>query len=1230
MAQSNGAANGEAGDMKKVTLVRDGVEHDLSWPARCTAADLEGEIRRLFDIPCNASFGLELLLDDGDDSTDRDQRPGMAVVLSPALPQGRYRVSVTCPFPQVRRRDAAEQASSSQGVVAAAATASSSDCMPIVSVTLFKHGAAQIVRAKKLADALGSSMALELQLEDMNAVLRTLHIEPRACVQSVTYDSACAPSSQLREASLDPPKSLGDLLLQLRGAQVVVTVGGSRQSRGACWSIAGRILTVTGHGLHLLTDASGIVPVDVGSIQHLEFPEPAVQAEYSRLLAAQVSGLEHGKKTLKIHTRTAAPGVSSDAELSASYLVQAAVWKTSYRLLVARAEGDSNQEEKLQLTGWALLDNTSQDDWNDIKLTLVSGQPNRSFCDVYSPVLKHQGFALREWVREMKERKVSSPDVPFSISEGFAQNAPAAAKPGGGLFQNAAAAAAGCGGGVFANNAAGGGLFGGGFANAGGFGGGGGGGGLFGGNTGGGTFGANTGGGLFGANTGGGLFGSSSSNSGGGASFGGGGGGCFGGAAAAAAPSDSGGAFGAAAPAQASLGFGSSAPAAAGFGSSSAPPPPAQGAFFSSPSGMSGSAFGAAEIAAAAEDASGTARGANSEASALFSYSVPQKLSVAAKSSATVPIFEGEALNGTVNVVVDSINVATPKSAVLFRNSKALTLEAGPVCIFEQDGSGVARYLGEGFLPFTLPGEQRSLEFGAESRLKVRRFIRSLPDSLTHLKVVAGSGTVQRETARRRIVGYSLRNTSDEQLLSVRVLHHASHLSLSGFGTLKSQPQWRPTMHKNLVERRPPNIWIYEVKVEPRSSVLLQVIETCKQTTSQFMPEESSFYTKLAADVGNIPPQELAKLKSAEQQFQEIEELALKLRTVRRSIEQKAQKQQDLLDKLRGTEAAEQLTSWKTQVGKELEVLQREGGLEEQQMLALQAEGTQKEEEVRKFMKKLSIDFRRMVSEPIACDPGVPEELPHQPLLQSSAMKSRVFPSHLDLSLAPSQLLQIDTKERTVEQVNEAAACDDGADAGDAFHFSTSDGWEVVPSELAETDAARGSLGATVRANVGLSTEDLPQEGLWPLVEVNVLAEGCAPDGIVVGLVEESTETSAVGSTLGSLPSSVGLSSDGCLLTSIAGSQVQTMLDSFGWNDAVGIIWDGASQSVTFTKNGRPVPRSTAKVPHGRWFIAVSLRSRGARLRLNFGQQPFSEGICGVAAAAVQMPPLARLDSADL
>ena len=61
------------------------------------------------------------------------------------------------------------------------------------------------------------------------------------------------------------------------------------------------------------------------------------------------------------------------------YIQETPVWKTSYRLVL-------NDEEQPFLQGWAIVENTTENDWKDVELTLVSGRPISFIMDLYQPL----------------------------------------------------------------------------------------------------------------------------------------------------------------------------------------------------------------------------------------------------------------------------------------------------------------------------------------------------------------------------------------------------------------------------------------------------------------------------------------------------------------------------------------------------------------------------------------------------------------------------------------------------------------------------------------------------------------------------------------------------------------------------------------------------------------------------------------------------------------------------
>ena len=107
---------------------------------------------------------------------------------------------------------------------------------------------------------------------------------------------------------------------------------------------------------------------------------------------------------------TAPPRAACDL----SYITPVAIWKSSYRLSLDAAAP--------RLEGWAIVDNTTDEDWSNVRLSVVSGRPI-SFISL----LDTPRYGNRQ-VAELPEDRAAGP-----IVYGGAVNAMMSAVPGAGL-----------------------------------------------------------------------------------------------------------------------------------------------------------------------------------------------------------------------------------------------------------------------------------------------------------------------------------------------------------------------------------------------------------------------------------------------------------------------------------------------------------------------------------------------------------------------------------------------------------------------------------------------------------------------------------------------------------------------------------------------------------------------------------------------------------------------------
>jgi hypothetical protein len=97
----------------------------------------------------------------------------------------------------------------------------------------------------------------------------------------------------------------------------------------------------------------------------MKFADASVQAQLDRGLAALFQNRVQDQRVVTLNLRG-----EGTREVGLSYVTEAPMWKTAYRLVV-----DRKDDAKAYLQGWAILENTTGQDWNEIEVTLLSSNP---------------------------------------------------------------------------------------------------------------------------------------------------------------------------------------------------------------------------------------------------------------------------------------------------------------------------------------------------------------------------------------------------------------------------------------------------------------------------------------------------------------------------------------------------------------------------------------------------------------------------------------------------------------------------------------------------------------------------------------------------------------------------------------------------------------------------------------------------------------------------------------
>ena len=251
--------------------------------------------------------------------------------------------------------------------------------VPVKKIVLFSSGVGYFEHE---GTVVGDAMAeLKFDGDQINDVLKSLVLEDvGGKVSAVTYASQDPLARQLKSFGVDiaDDPSLDQLLNQLRGARVTITLD-SEQVTGTILGVekrtkpAGENETIEVPVINVVTD-SGIRAIELPEAREVRLDDPALQTELSKALAAVAGARDQDKKPVTIHFDG-----KGKRDVLLGYVVETPVWRTSYRLVLR----DSDEAD---LQGWAIVENQTDNDWNDVQLSLVSGRPISFVEDLYQPL----------------------------------------------------------------------------------------------------------------------------------------------------------------------------------------------------------------------------------------------------------------------------------------------------------------------------------------------------------------------------------------------------------------------------------------------------------------------------------------------------------------------------------------------------------------------------------------------------------------------------------------------------------------------------------------------------------------------------------------------------------------------------------------------------------------------------------------------------------------------------
>jgi hypothetical protein len=264
------------------------------------------------------------------------------------------------------------------GPLAAGAQDRPASPLRVRKVVVYKHGVGYFEREGEVTGS--QTVSLTFKAAQMKDLLKSLYAVDLngGRISSISYDTKDPLSKQLEEILLRVPDghALTHFLAQLQGARVEAVSAGQAVA-GSVLGIepvakAGKDGPVASYKLVLLRDDGKIQPLELLEVSELKILDEALQRDLKRLLEIHLRSKQADRKGIVLHA--AGEGRRT---IRVGYILETPLWKTSYRLLF-----DEGRAPLLQ--GWAILENTTDEDWEDVDVSFVAGSPMSFIMDLYT------------------------------------------------------------------------------------------------------------------------------------------------------------------------------------------------------------------------------------------------------------------------------------------------------------------------------------------------------------------------------------------------------------------------------------------------------------------------------------------------------------------------------------------------------------------------------------------------------------------------------------------------------------------------------------------------------------------------------------------------------------------------------------------------------------------------------------------------------------------------------
>ena len=264
--------------------------------------------------------------------------------------------------------------------------------LPIRRVILYSNGVAYIERRGTVNGH--AEISLSFKQSQVDDVLKSMVVLDlgQGRIGAVSYNSSAPPAARMADipfsisagSTNDLRGGLAGVLGQLQGAKVIVSTA-NRTATGSILTVEERKAqidadkpAVTSHALVIASESGELTSFDLAEVRSVKLIDEGARRDVGEFASVSASARRRDAKTIVVTSDGAGA-----REMLVSYTIAAPIWKTTYRVVL-----DSQAKPFFQ--GWAIVDNVSEEDWNGVSLSLVSGSPVSFIQPIQKPFYRYR------------------------------------------------------------------------------------------------------------------------------------------------------------------------------------------------------------------------------------------------------------------------------------------------------------------------------------------------------------------------------------------------------------------------------------------------------------------------------------------------------------------------------------------------------------------------------------------------------------------------------------------------------------------------------------------------------------------------------------------------------------------------------------------------------------------------------------------------------------------------